>query len=386
MNEKPTFLQQSEWRLIRAIPRSSLDLELTLFSGQCFNWLKQSSLFKTKISENAKERYFGVLNKSVIELRSSEVSQSNDGTYQLQFCMWTDGPVQADLLDRTKVYLDNYFQFDLINLEQKIAEWSAQDKIFGFFCQGLSGLRVLQQERFECFISYICSQNNNFQRIQSLVGKIKERYGVYLGHIKLDSEIDGQESVAFYAFPSFEQLSNKVKERDLAEMGFGYRAKYIVQACERLSKHGGDKYLDNIANLEESKIQDALCEFNGIGKKVADCIALFSLSAHNAIGVDTHVLQITKKFYPKLTEKSGSLTPKIYNGISEFYKKKFGEHAGWAANILFAANRSLGLAKDASVSAKTILKKNSDSTIVKKTKRESAVISTIIKTTKRIKK
>lgn len=380
------MLQQSEWKTICAVPRTTLDLGLTLLSGQCFNWYKQSSLFNIKSTDNNSDCYIGVINKTVISLRETDVPLSTTEPYKLQFCVWTFEPSSDSFLDDTRRYLESYFQFDLISLEKKIAEWSIADKIFDYFCQGLIGLRVLKQERFECFISYICSQNNNYPRIQSLVSKLKAKYGTYLGHVKLNNINTDHEPVAFYTFPTFEQLSECVKEKDLVEMGFGYRAKYIVQACEKLSKHGGEQYLDKLATLNENKIQESLCEFNGIGKKVADCIALFSLSANNAIGVDTHVLQITKKFYPKLADKSGSLTPKIYDSISSFYKKKFGDHAGWAANILFAANRSLGLAKDSQVTLKSILKVSDNLTIVKKKKPESQIVSNIIKTTKRIKR
>lgn len=33
----------------------------------------------------------------------------------------------------------------------------------------------------------------------------------------------------------------------------------------------------------------------GIGRKVADCICLFSLSCHSSVPIDTHMFQIAKK-------------------------------------------------------------------------------------------
>ena len=56
-------------------------------------------------------------------------------------------------------------------------------------------------------------------------------------------------------------------------------------------------------------------ELPGIGPKVADCICLMSLDKAEAIPVDTHVWQITKKNYLPLLSKSKSLTDKVYKQI-----------------------------------------------------------------------
>ena len=42
--------------------------------------------------------------------------------------------------------------------------------------------------------------------------------------------------------------------------------------------------------LQEARA--SLMQFHGVGRKVADCVALFSLDQHAVIPVDTHVWQV----------------------------------------------------------------------------------------------
>ena len=91
------------------------------------------------------------------------------------------------------------------------------------------------------------------------------------------------------AFPSIEQML-KVDEETLRDMGMGYRAKFITQTVKQVHSNGGEKWL---LSLREKKDQEEvikeLTSLLGVGRKVADCVRLFSLDNSNAIPVDTHV-------------------------------------------------------------------------------------------------
>lgn len=85
------------------------------------------------------------------------------------------------------------------------------------------------------------------------------------------------------------------------------------------------------------EVRSELIELKGVGRKVADCVALFSMDCPETIPVDTHVFQIAKKF-GFLKGASATLTAKTYEQISEAFISKYGDKAGWAHQILFAGD------------------------------------------------
>lgn len=60
--------------------------------------------------------------------------------------------------------LRNYFQLDLINLEDYYTKWSARDVYFKKAAEQFYGIRILQQDPTENIFSFICSQNNHISR------------------------------------------------------------------------------------------------------------------------------------------------------------------------------------------------------------------------------
>jgi len=166
-----------------------------------------------------------------------------------------------------------------------------------------------------------------------MLSKLRENYGNLLG------EFDG---MSYFSFPTLEQLS-EIKEEDLRNLGFGYRAKFIVRTVEELRSKpgGGEAWLLSLRERPGLEIQEELTGFCGVGRKVADCVALFSLDALERVPVDVHVLKITMRDYgnefkPKAVRKS--LTKALYNEVGEFWMKKFGDDAGWAHSVLFCAD------------------------------------------------
>jgi len=80
---------------------------------------------------------------------------------------------------------------------------------------------------------------------------------------------------------------------------------------------------------------EALQELHGVGPKVADCIALFSLDKLEAVPCDTHVWQIAQRYLPALRSKNPA--PALHPLVREFFLKQFGDKCGWAHTVLFAA-------------------------------------------------
>lgn len=64
-----------------------------------------------------------------------------------------------------------------------------------------------------------------------------------------------------------------------------------------------------------------------------------SLDKHDVVPIDTHVYQIAVRDYKFKGNKSmKTLNKETYAAIRLFFKDIFGEYAGWAQSVLFAAD------------------------------------------------
>jgi hypothetical protein len=115
------------------------------------------------------------------------------------------------------------------------------------------------------------------------------------------------------------------------------RAKFIVESARIVRESGGIDWLYGLRQLPYEEARDQLLQLQGVGRKVADCVALFSLDKTDAVPVDTHVWDITQSLYAQHLQKvTKSLTPKMYDEIRCVWRETFGSHSGWAQAILFA--------------------------------------------------
>ena len=279
-------------------------------------------------------------------------------------------------------------------------EWSAQCDRLSVIASYLPGVRIVDQDPFYCLVSFLCSSNNNIPRITKMLSSLQRTYGTKITTISQaallsrdDVGISRKEVIGWdeqdvdpttgdmiiYAFPSLPQLISSFREPDddddnnsvLSEAnlrtkcGMGYRAKYLMETLQLLHTLGGERYLQELRHsTDPTYVQEQLLQFKGIGRKVADCIALFSLQQHNAIPVDVHVWNIARRDYqaddfwinsPRTTtssskpittsttkstkteQKTKSLTPTIYKQIGDLFRNKFPSYSGWAHSLLFVA-------------------------------------------------
>jgi N-glycosylase/DNA lyase len=136
------------------------------------------------------------------------------------------------------------------------------------------GLRILQQDLWEVIVTFFISQQNSISRIKNIVAKLCEPYG--------------------YQFPTAIMLS-KYTEDDLLALGLGYRAKYLKNIVKSVT--GGDLNLDELKNMDFCNAISFLKRFDGIGDKVANCIALFGLHQMDAFPIDTWIRRIIDEQY-----------------------------------------------------------------------------------------
>lgn len=279
------------------VPPEELRCDVTLVCGQSFRW--------KPIDTNT---WRGVIGSYVVTLRQTE-------TDVLYRCI-----PEADLSDT----LRNYFQLHT-PLAPLYRQWQQADAYFAQVAPAFPGLRVLRTAPVECLFSFLCSSANNIARITRLVDTICARYGERL------AEADG---VVYYRFPTVEALA-QADERELFRLGFGYRARVVVHAAQQLAERG-EEWLYRLREVPYEEAHRALVTLTGVGNKIADCVCLFALDKPQAIPVDTHVWQIAQRHYlPKLLGRS--LTERRYRQVGEFFRARFGEYAGWAHNVLFAA-------------------------------------------------
>ena len=184
------------------------------------------------------------------------------------------------------------------------------------------GMRILNQEVWECLASFILSQNNNVPRIKGIIRTISARFGE---KITLDDSVD-------YAFPTPQALAEAGVET-LYDCGLGYRAPYVWTVSSAVA--AGEFDLDAVKNLPYADAKRELMGVKGIGEKVADCICLFSLGHVQALPIDVWVKRIIEQVYLK---REASIRE-----IRQFAETYFGEYLGYAQQYLFHYARTVGL-------------------------------------------
>lgn len=177
------------------------------------------------------------------------------------------------------------------------------------------GLRLM---RFDCAvettISFLCTPNNHLPRIKKMVAQLAAR---------------GKDG----AFPELETLA-AIPEAELRAEGFGYRAPRIPSAARQILAKGGRPWLEALRSATYEGATEALLELDGVGPKLADCIALFALHQTRAVPIDVHVCRAaTRAFFPDWPK--GPPTDKRYRAIGDLFRERFGDLAGWAQQLVF---------------------------------------------------
>lgn len=163
---------------------------------------------------------------------------------QLQFASLVGTPE-----DEARILLRSYFQLDY-SVVDLYREWGMSCPRMKQVTDSISGVRVVQQDPWECLMSFICSSNNNVKRIGLMLQRLRCTYGTYICSL---TAVDGEWEVSYgsdappgdealdtpsksrleaapvhlYSFPTVDALADATEE-DLRALGMGYRAKFIV--------------------------------------------------------------------------------------------------------------------------------------------------------------
>ena len=272
------------------IKAKDINLYDTIFSGQCFRMTLEEDKSIT----------------IVIKDRVINIKKEND-------YLIVNSNKEDNLEKIVNEYLDLDRDYDKINYDL-----SSKSKILKDNIDLVKGYKILKQDEFEMFITYIISQNNRVSKISRSVEKISMMYG---------------EKVLFnnkeyYLFPTFEKLKN-ISLTHLKEAGVGFRDKYIKEALNYLEDN--PNFLNDLKNISTNEAIDKLCLIKGIGLKVASCILLFGYSRFDCFPIDTWV----KKFVSENFKIKDNM-----RDISLYMKNTFDDYSGLAIQYFYHIERN----------------------------------------------
>ncbi len=250
------------------VPRpSAFDLGLSLDCGQAFRWTVQDNIWQ------------GVAFGRFLRIEQTDTELIfHDCTREEYENVWKK---YFDLeLDYEKI-INSY---DDIHLRTAVQE----------FC----GIRILCQEPWETLCSFIISQNNNIPRIKGIIERLCNSFG--------EGE-DGKKS-----FPEPHILA-KLTVDDLAPLRAGFRAKYIIDAANKVSN--GEVDFEKIRQNSIEFGREELQKIKGVGAKVAECTLLYGFHKLEAFPVDVWVKRIMAEMYPEGLPKCANGT----QGIAQQY-------------------------------------------------------------------
>ncbi len=173
------------------------------------------------------------------------------------------------------------------------------------------GIRILRQEPWETVCSFIISQNNNIPRIKKIISSLSSRLGERVDCSGMEDHGGAGE---LYSFPSADAVVS-AGVGVLTDLKTGFRAKYILDAAERVSDGRLDfGYLEK--NPDTSACAAYLKEVKGVGDKVAACALLFGFGKFDAFPVDVWMKRVIARYFDKCFDKA-CLGP--YAGIAQQY-------------------------------------------------------------------
>jgi len=278
-------------------PINSFDIEQILECGQCFRFHKIHNYTYTIVAKG----------------RILTITQSKEGIIYY--------PTSAKEFEKLWIpYFDLNKDYDII--KQYLAK---KDIHLHNAIEFAPGIRILNQDPWECLISFIISQNKQIPHIKQVVENISKMFGKYI------DTIDGND---YYAFPTVEELS-VASEEDIRQCKAGFRAPYIIDACKKVRTK--EVNLENLMTSSYDKAKEELLKIKGVGPKIADCVLLFSLGKKEAFPVDVWVKRVMEHFY----FNKGSSMKEIQN----FAKEYFGDLAGISQQYLFYYARQLRIGK-----------------------------------------
>jgi N-glycosylase/DNA lyase len=281
---------QSPDEVLRFDPLQPFSLEHTLSCGQAFRW------------EYADGWWQGIVASTPLKVRQ----EGNTLRYR----------------GGDRAFMERYFSLD-IDLRE-ILRKITKDPVIGEAVDRCRGLRILRQPPWECLASYIGATFSSIPMVRRRVALLSERFGEPLSF----------EDTTAYGFPPPERIA----QASLDELGcckMGYRARYLRSTAQKIVLDPG--WEERIRALPYHEARRAMQEFDGVGRKAADCVLLFAFQKYESFPVDVWIHRIMQKHYGQGGPKP--LTNTGYDQIGAFAREHFGKFAGYAQEYLYCARK-----------------------------------------------
>ncbi|HHX59391.1 MAG TPA: DNA-3-methyladenine glycosylase 2 family protein [Epulopiscium sp.] len=280
----------------------NFDLKQTLECGQVFRYEKVSENSYTVIANNKRIRLTQKPESTTLMIHNSTISEYEE--------IWKD-------------YLDIETDYEHI-----ISQISKDDPHMQEAIAYGQGIRVLNQDTWEMLISFIVSQNKAIPHIQQCIQNLCEAFG---------EKVTDKDGEIYYAFPTAEELS-KATEEELRECKVGFRAPYIMDACQKVKDN--TVVLEALPAMSTQQAKETLMKIKGVGEKVAHCVLLFGLNKTDTFPTDVWIKRIMQEIYFDNNETKNQ-------DIIELADQKYGDYAGYAQQYLFYYGRQTELDKKA---------------------------------------
>ena len=210
--------------------------------------------------------------------------------------------------------VEESFLIDFFRMDEdldSVLEEIDRDPIIHRAIERYRGLRLIRQDPWECLVSFLLSSAKAIPHIRSIVEELCRSCGekIFLGNYQ------------GYGFP--EPLSIGCSHR-LESIRAGFRTSYLIKACQCIDRN----QLLALKGLSYRDARKGLMNLSGVGKKIADCVLLYSLDFLEAFPIDTWIKKGLQKVYfggRRVGEKE----------MEEFVSNHFGPFAGYAQLYLY---------------------------------------------------
>lgn len=259
-------------------------LRVSLSSGQTFRWREHDGWF------------YGWLGPAILKVR-----QEGDRL----LCESSDATITPHAVRR-------YFALDL-NLSEILASIDVDIQVHEAITRH-RGLRVLRQDGWETLASFICASFNNIKRIEGMIERLCQAYG-------RPAALNGFRG---FSFPAPEVIAG-LPERRLRSLGLGYRAPYLKGTARLVAE--GKLPIAQLRRVDYPAVKSALLRCEGVGDKVADCVALFGFEKYEAFPIDVWIERAMRYYFRhrKMTRRH----------LHDYAATHFGPYAGYAQQYLY---------------------------------------------------